>query len=204
MPTYSTLNRFSQAQLESERRKQQAHLKKITEMQRQSKLDNGSPHRCPHIHQGFVRQQGEKREEIDKENQFKSKKLITIMTSKAVHFPPPSYSPNPSQRNRTTHPAQNNTDFLERVAKIKGRHDTQEWKKNYQQHQEHLKLRKNNSLFTPLDVGTNRDGNSKACSVASTARTTSRRSSPYDDSTQQQNGKTKSMASDKQGAATSS
>ncbi|CAF1482998.1 unnamed protein product [Adineta ricciae] len=198
MPGYSTLSRFSQAQLQSEKRKQQAHLKKINDMQRQSKLDNSSPHACPHIHQGFVRQLGEKRQVIDKENELKSKKLLGIMTSRAVHFPPPSYSPNPAQRNRTTHPAQNNTDFLDRVAKTRGRYDTEKWKKDYQEHRGYLKLRKNNSVFTPLDVGSNREGNSKANSVVNTARTSPHGTSSDPDSNGQSNDKTISSVNSKQ------
>ena len=198
MPGYSTLNRFSQAQLQTEQRKQEAHLKKINEMQRRSTIDNRSPQRCPHLHQGFVRQLGAKRQTIDKENEQKSKKLLGIMTSKAVHFPAPSYSPNPTQRSRPSRPAQNENEYFERVSKVKGEYDTQGWQKDYEQHKQHLRLRKNNSMFTPLDVGPHRTATTRTNSVSNTARTTPLLTASEVGSNQPVNEKTDSPESSRQ------
>jgi hypothetical protein len=163
MPSYSTLSRFSRIQLESEERKQQAHLRKISEMQSHSGLDNRAPRRYPHLHQAFLKQLNEKRQGIDKENELKSKKLLDIMTSRSSRSPSPptSHPKNQMRRIHTVHTSQNNTEYFERVAKAKGKYDAHEWRKEYEQHKEHLKLRKNNKVFTPLDIGPNRHRNNK-------------------------------------------
>jgi hypothetical protein len=157
MPGYSTLTRFSLIQLHSEDRKQRAHLKKITEMQRRSGLDNGVPFRLPHLNQNFLKQLTERRQEINKENDIKSKKLLSIMSSKNTYPPPPPFHPtNQTPRNHTMDVSHANAKYVERIAKTKGKYDAREWRKQYEQHKEHLRLRKDNKLFTPLDIGINR------------------------------------------------
>jgi hypothetical protein len=157
MPGYSTTSRFSLIQLHSEKRKQRAHLKKISEMQRRSGLDNGEPFRLPHLHQTFLKQLHEKRVEIDKENEMKVNKLLQIMAPKSIRLPTPSHHPtNQTPRNHSTQSTHNNDGYLERIAKAKGQYNVREWEKQNEQRKEYLKLRKDNSVFTPLDMGVNK------------------------------------------------
>ena len=152
MAGYLAVNRLSLVQLYSEERKQQAHMKKIAEMQRRSGIDNSSPVQFPHLRKGFVQQMTEKRRDIAKENDAKSKKLLGIMASKSVHPPEPFQlvSTRPSRLSST------NSDYLERIAKTKGNYHTSEWRKEYGEHREHLKISKDNKLYTPRDIGVNR------------------------------------------------
>jgi len=172
MPGYSTLSRFSLLQLYSEDRKQRAHLKKITEMQRRSGLDNGAPFRLPHLHQNFVKQLNEKRQEINKENNIQSKKLLSIMSSKTTQPPPPFHPTNQTPRNHPTNLSHSNAGYLERIAKAKGKYDAREWKKQYEQHKEHLRLSKDNKVFTPLNIGINRQRIIQTNSMINSIRTT--------------------------------
>lgn len=172
MPGYSTLNRFSLIQLHSEDRKQRAHLKKISDMQRRCGLDNGAPLRFPHLHQNFVKHLTERCDDINKENDVKSKKLLSIMTEKHIQ-PPLLYHPtNQTRRNQTLQLTHSNADYYERIARAKGKYDSREWKKQYDQHKEDLRLRKNNQVFTPLDIGVNRERMIKTNSLMNSKRTT--------------------------------
>ncbi|CAF0857124.1 unnamed protein product [Adineta steineri] len=179
MPTYSTHQRFSRIQQESEERKHQAHLKKISEMHSHSSVDHSSPRRYPHIHDAFVKHLSDKRLEIDRENEIKSRKLIDIMQTKNAHSPPPTHRSNQTNHStQTTHRnhnkkdlSQDNTEYFERVAKAKGKYDTQEWKKDYELHQERLKLRKNNSVFTPINTGPKHHSNTKTNSTSNSRQT---------------------------------
>lgn len=172
MPEYSTYRRFSQIDYEFEERKQQAHLKKISDMQRQNGLNNTEPLRFPHIHQGFLRQLHERSQEIHKQNETKLKKLVEIMTSKSKQplsqLPPIS----PTHRHRPLHTPENNTEYLERVAKVKSKYDVHEWKKDYDRHQDYLRMRKNTKVFTPLGVGINRNRSLIKGSKSNSKRTT--------------------------------
>ena len=172
MPEYSTLSRFSRAQLYSEERKQRAHLKKIAEMQCRNGLDNGAPPRFPHLHQSFVQQLNKKRQEIVKENEAKSKKLVDIMTSITLTSSPPSHPMKQMYRKIPTDLTQDNAEYQKRIAKVKGRYDVREWKKEYQQHREYLRISKDNKLFTPLDIGINRQRNIKISSSLNSIRIT--------------------------------
>jgi hypothetical protein len=172
MAGYLTVNRLSLVQLHSEERKQQAHLKKIAEMQRRGGLNNCKPTYFPNVKQRFTAaQMKEKNKEIMKENDAKSKRILSIMQSKAVP-PPPPYRPTTSIRR--THSLQlspNNTDYLERIAKIKGVYRVREWQKEFEEHKEHLKISKDNKLFTPRDIGINRQ-RIRTNSVRGSRRTT--------------------------------
>lgn len=172
MPAYSTLNRFSIIQLHSENRKQRAHLKKITEMQRRSGIDNGAPLRFPHLHQNFVKHLNEKRDEIDKENEVKSRKLLGIMSSKTIQPSPPFHPTNQTPRSQTFNLIHNNTEYVERIAHARGKYDSRQWKKQFDEHKEHLRLRKDNRVFTPLDIGVNRERIFKTNSLMNSKRTT--------------------------------
>jgi hypothetical protein len=105
-----------------------------------------------------LKQLTERRQEINKENDIKSKKLLSIMSSKNTHLPPPPpfHPTNQTPRNHTMDISHANAEYVERIAKIKGRYDAREWRKQYEQHKEHLRLRKDSKLFTPLDIGINR------------------------------------------------
>jgi len=157
MPSYSTLSRFSLIELHSEDRKQRAHLKKISEMQRRSCLDNGAPFRLPYLHQNFLKHLSEKRQEINKENEFKSKKLLNIMTSNNLHPPTPFHPTYKVRRNHTLHLSENNTGYFERIAKVRAKYDARDWRKQYEQHKGYLRLSKDSKVFTPLDIGINRE-----------------------------------------------
>ncbi|CAF0909787.1 unnamed protein product [Rotaria sp. Silwood1] len=172
MPKYSTLSRFSLVQLESEERKQRAHLKRISEMKRHSDLDNSAPIRFSHLHQGFLRQLNEKRQEIDKENETKSKKLVNIMITKTKHPPPPSPPKSQVHRNQKIHLLQNNTEYHERIINVKSSYDAHEWEKAYKQHNEYLRIGKDNKVFTPLEIGVNRRRTTKMNSLMNSKRTT--------------------------------
>lgn len=172
MPVYSTLNRMTLTQLYVEDRKQRAHLKKISDMQRRSRLDNREPPRLPQLHQHFVKHMNDKRQEIDKENDVKSRKLLTIMASKNVQPPPPFHPTNSPRRTHTVASPQTHAEYRERIAKAKGKYDAGVWKNQYEQHKEHLKLGKNNKVFTPLDIGINRQRMNKGNSSFNSKQTT--------------------------------
>lgn len=155
MAGYTAVNRLSLVQLYSEERKQRAHLKKIAEMQRRSAIDNSPPVQFPHLRQAFAQQMTEKRRDIAKENDAKSKKLLGIMASKSVHPPEPFQLGN-SAKTRPSHASASTNEYLERIAKTKGNYDSREWRKEYDEHREHLKISKDNKLYTPRDVGINR------------------------------------------------
>lgn len=157
MSGYVTVTRLSILQLMEEERKHQAHLKKISEMQRRSQIDNSSPPSYSHLRRHFNVQMNEKLRGVARENEAKSKKLIEIMSSKKG--PPTLTSPsksNPRVRNSSTDLSKSNAEYAERIANTKGTYDKREWKKEFDQHQQHLKIIKDNKLFTPRDVGTNR------------------------------------------------
>jgi len=156
MPGYSTSNRFSLTQLYIEDRKQRAHLKKVSEMQRYSGLDNGTPFRLPYLHQNFLKYLSAKRQEINKENEIKSKKLLNIMSTTNTQSLPSFQPTNRTRRSETFNLLHKSTDYLERIAKTKGNYSARNWREQYEQHKEYLRLSKDNQLFTPLDIGVNR------------------------------------------------
>jgi hypothetical protein len=169
MPGYSTRSRFTLTQLYLEDRRQRAHLKKITEMQRYSSLDNGKPFRLPYLHQNFLKHLNEKNQEINKENEVKSQKLLNIMTTKSTQSLP---SFHPTLRNQTIGLPRNNTEYFQRIAKTKGHYSARDWNKQYERHKEHLRLSKDGQLFTPLGTGVNRQRVIKANSVINSKRIT--------------------------------
>lgn len=157
MAGYVSVNRLSLLQLYSEERKHRAHLKKISEMQRRGGIDNTSPTHFPHLKQGFIHQMAEKKKDIAKENDAKSKKLLDIMASKSVHPPPPFQFTHPRARRPSSQVPQNNSnDYAQRISKTKGLYNARQWQKEFEEHQEHLKISKDNKLFTPRDIGVNR------------------------------------------------
>lgn len=171
MSSYSTLNRLSLTELYLEDRKQRAHLKKISEMQRQTGVDNGEPLRFPQLHQNFLKHLTAKGEEISKENEVKSQKILKIMAKK--NLPSPPFQPtNQVRRHNTVFLSHDNAEYLGRIAKAKGKYDAREWKNQYEQHKEHLRLRKDNKVFTPLDIGVNRQRLIKANSLMGSKYTT--------------------------------
>ncbi|CAF0943330.1 unnamed protein product [Rotaria sordida] len=172
MPEYSTLSRFSVIQLKSEVRKQRAHLDRISEMQRHSGIDNSAPLRFPHLHQSFLKQLNEKRQEIDKENETKSKKLVNIMITKTKHPPPPNQPKSQIHRNQKIHLSQNNIEYHERIINVKSSYDAREWEKEYQRHKGYLRIGKDNKVFTPLEIGINRRRTTKINSLMNSKRTT--------------------------------
>lgn len=163
---------MSLPQLYAEDRKQQAHLKKISEMQQRSRLDNREPARFPQLHQHFVKHLNDKRQEIDKENDVKSRKLLSIMAGKNVSPPPPFHPTKPARRTKTMFSSPSQIEYRERIAKAKGKYDARVWKNQYEQHQEHLRLGKNNNVFTPLDIGANRQRMVKTHSLMNSKLTT--------------------------------
>lgn len=163
--------RFNLGQLAEEDRKQRAHLKKIDDMKRASQLDHHSPTRFPHIHRGFVRQLEDKQNEISKENLVQSKRIIDIMASKREHLPETPPTKIPTRRTNTMRNEHNHGEYLERIAKVKGKYDAQEWKKSFDHHKEYLRLNKDKNVFTPLDLGANRQ-RLKVLSVNPSKRTT--------------------------------
>ncbi|CAF1058691.1 unnamed protein product [Rotaria sordida] len=173
MSGYVTVNRLSLVQLHTEERKQQAHLKKIAEMQRRAGIDNRKPAYFPHRNISFNKHEKQKYRDIANENYVKSKKLIDIMQSKAVY--PPSSSFHSTNSNRYRRPSltlsQNKTDYAEKISKVKGIYDVRKWKQGFEEHKEHLKISKNNKLFTPRDIGVNRQ-RIKINSVANTGQST--------------------------------
>ena len=153
----TTLNRYSIVQLNIENRRQRAHLKKISEMHYRSGLDNTSPLRLPHITQNFRKKLNEKKQEIVKENEILNKKLRSIVPSKDINPPaPPSRPTTRTRRHSATESIHENNSYVERIAKARGKYDTQEWRKQFDEHKEHLRLRKDSRVFTPLGMGTNR------------------------------------------------
>jgi hypothetical protein len=174
MASYSTFNRFSLIQLYHEDRKQRAHLKKISDIQRHHGLDNRAPLRLPHLHQTFLKKLNEKRQEINQENEVKSKKILNIMGT--IHVPPPPPF-HPTNQIRHNHALHTNTEYRERITKIKGNYNAREWKKQYGQHKEYLRLTKDSKLFTPLDIGINRQRIIKVNSMMGSKHTTPNSSS---------------------------
>jgi hypothetical protein len=172
MSGYVTINRLSLVQLHDEERKHRAHLKKINEMQRRSGVDNSAPSHFPQVKNNFVNQMNEKRKELSKENDAKSKKLLDIMASKTVHPPTPYHPMNPNRYHQSVRLSQSNADYVERIAKTKGIYDTREWQKGYEEHKAHLKISKDNKLFTPRDIGVNRQRIKAATSTTNSRRTT--------------------------------
>lgn len=175
MAGYVTVNRLSLVQLQCEERKHQAHLKKIADMQRRRGVDNSPPAFFPHVHHN-VGHLKEKQRELIKENTAKSKKILEIMQSKPAQPPPPaaaaaSHPTNPNRRYRALNLSPNNADYLARIAKTKGMYDVREWQRGFEEHKEHLKISKDNKLFTPRDVGANRQ-RARGSSVFTSRRTT--------------------------------
>lgn len=162
------VSRFSLTQLHAEDRKQRAHLKKIGEMQRQSQLDHRPPTRFPHLHQGFVRQLNDKHQEISKENQAKSKRLIGIMASTSE----PRHTSNSPRQQFVLQSSHNHSEYLQRIAKAKGQYDRREWNKSFDEHRECQRLRKDNHVFTPLDIGVNRERLKSRSMILNSKRTT--------------------------------
>ncbi|CAF1212861.1 unnamed protein product [Adineta steineri] len=160
MAGYVTVNRLSRIQVSSEDRKQQAHLKKIGEMQRRSGLDTTTPADYPHLTQHFNKQSKEKNKQIAKENDFKLRKLLSIMQSKTAHPPPKSTNSNPP-RQQSLRSSQNNTntDYRDRIANTKSTYNVREWNKDFEEHKEHLRICKSNKLFTPCDIAVNKNNN---------------------------------------------
>ena len=157
MSGYVTVNRLSLVQLYSEERKQRAHLKKIAEMQRRSGLDNNNPIYFPHLNNSYTNQMKKKYRELTKENNAEMKKLLDIMQPKSNNpLKTPFHSASPNRRHQKLSLAQRNIDYAERIEKIRGMYDVRQWEKGFQEHKEHLKISKNNKLFTPRDVGINR------------------------------------------------
>jgi hypothetical protein len=174
MAGYVAVNRLSLLQLYEEERKQRAHLKKIAELQRRSRIDNRKPVHFPHIAHNFSDHAKEKNKEIIKENNAQSKRILNIMKSKSTQPPPPPpFRPttNPNRRFQSLQLSQNNQEYLERIAKTKGIYDVREWQRGFEEHKEHLKISKDNKLFTPRDIGINRQ-RVKAASLIISRRTT--------------------------------
>ncbi len=169
MAGYVAVNRLSLIQLHTEERKQRAHVKKIAEMKRRSGLDNSPPAYFPRGH-NYTSQLNEKQREIVKENDVKSKKILEIMQSKNT-LPNVTQPLNPIHRPQKLNLSSNNSDYMQRIAKTKGIYDAREWKRGFEEHQLHLKISKNNKLFTPRDIGANRQ-RVKAASVSTSRRTT--------------------------------
>jgi hypothetical protein len=169
MAGYVTVNRLSLVQLHCEERKQRAHLRKIAEMKRRSGLDNSPPACFPRIH-NYASQLNEKRREIVKENDAKSKKILDIMQSKTAHSPV-IHPANSNHRSHKLNLSSNNSDYMQRIVKTKGIYDGREWKRDFEEHKVHLKISKDNKLFTPRDIGINRQ-RIKAASVSNSKRTT--------------------------------
>lgn len=170
MAGYIQVNRLSLVQLQCEERKHRAHLKKIADMQRRSGLDNTSPTHFPHVHNNASHLR-EKQREILRENDAKSKKILEIMQSKATQPAPTFHPTNANRRHRSLNLSTNNADYVERIAKTKGIYDVREWQRGFEEHKEHLKLSKDNKLFTPRDIGINRQkmrGNSTMTSRRTT------------------------------------
>lgn len=157
MSGYVRVNRLSLVQLHAEERKQRAHLKKIAEMQRRGGINNSKPAFFPHVKNNFTQQQKLKNTEIAKENVAKSKKLIDIMQPRGYN---PLSAPAPpggsSSRSSAVNLSQDNFNSPGRTSRVKGIYDVHEWKKEYEEHKEHLKISRNNKLFTPRDIGVNR------------------------------------------------
>lgn len=160
MAGYVSVNRLSLLQLYTEERKHRAHLKKIADMHRRGGIDNTSPTHFPHLKQGFIHHMAEKKKDIAKENDAKSKKLLDIMASKSVHPPPPFQFTHPRAGRPSSQVPQNNNsnnnDYTQRISKTKGLYNARKWQKEYEEHQEHLKISKDNKLYTPRDIGVNR------------------------------------------------
>ncbi|UJR16228.1 hypothetical protein I4U23_003138 [Adineta vaga] len=152
MSGYVTVNRLSRVQISCEDRKQQAHLKKIGEMQRRSGLDTSTPTEYPHLTQHYNHQAQERKKQLAKENDFKLRKLLGIMRSKTIHAPATHHSTSPTRRQQTLRTSQSNAEYRERIANAKGIYDVREWNKDFQEHKEHLKLSKNSKLYTPCDI----------------------------------------------------
>ena len=152
MSGYVAVNRLSRVQLSCEDRKQQAHLKKIDDMHRRSGLDTSAPTEYPHLTQHYNHQAKERKKQLAIENDFKLRKLLSIMRSKTVHAPPTHHSTSPSRRQQPLRPTHNNTDYRERIANAKGIYDVREWDKEYQEHKEYLKLSKDSKRFIPCDI----------------------------------------------------
>jgi hypothetical protein len=170
MAGYVSVNRLSLVQLHCEERKHRAHLRKIAEMQHRSGLDNSTPAHFPHVH-SFASQLKEKRREIIKENDATSKRILNIMQSKPVYSPTVSPVVHSNRRSQMLNLSQNNTDYLQRIAKTKGIYDVREWKRGFEEHKEHLKISKDNKLYTPRDLGINRQ-RIRATSLPNSKRTT--------------------------------
>lgn len=171
MSGYVTVNRLSLVQLQCEERKHRAHLKKIAEMQRHSGIDNNTPSHFPHLNHSYTAQSKEKYKEILKENDAKSKRILNIMQSKATLPSPPFHPGNQNRRHQSLQLSQNNADYLERIAKAKGIYDARQWQKGFEEHKEHLKISKDNKLYTPRDVGVNRQ-RVRGASLSNSKRTT--------------------------------
>jgi hypothetical protein len=171
MAGYIKVTRLSRVQLSSEDRKQQAHLKKIGEMQSRSSLDTSPPPDYPHRTRHFSVQLREKNRQIEKDNDLKLKKLLSIMESKTVHPPPPYHPTSPTRRQQSLRTSQNYADYRERIANTKGTYHVREWNKGFEEHKEHLKISKDNNLFTPCDVAINQS-RVRGNSIANSKRTT--------------------------------
>ena len=176
MSGYVTVNRLSLVQIQSEERKQQAHLKKISDMKRRSRLDNTRPVPCEHLKQGSASQVNEKRRTIANENNTKLHRLLEIMTTKTGHSPSRSHSTHPIRRQTSLNASDGRPDYLERISKTKGTYDARKWAKGYEEHKEHLKIMKDSKVFTPYDMGGNRQ-RIAGVSIATSPRRISKSSS---------------------------
>ena len=152
----------SSLQLPGDDRKQRAHLRKGPDMQRPTASDNGAPSRFAHLHQGFAKQMNVRHQEIFKENQLQAKRLATIMAARPS---PPPVAARPANSHRAHQAAKlshDHAEYLERLAKVKGKYDVQQWSKAYDQHKEYLKMRQNHrqrvktSSFTRQDRSTSK------------------------------------------------
>lgn len=156
---------FSLTDLRLEKRKQRAHLKKIDEMKSRSGLDDQEPLKFPHLRLGFKRQMTEKREQIVRENERKSKKLFEIMTARKEEPIEPFHPKHRSVHNDMFYTPINVSEYEQRINKVKGKYDVRQWSQSFKKHNEYLEMRKNNHVFTPLDIGRNKK-------LANTSRST--------------------------------
>lgn len=171
MAGYVSVNRLSRVQLSSEDRKQQAHIKKIGEMQSRSGLDTSKPAEYAHRSRNFSVQSKEKNKQIAKENDVQLTRLLNIMQSKTAQPARPYHPTSPTRRQQSVHASQNYAQFRQRVANTKGTYHISKWDKEFEEHKEHLKISKDNKLFTPRDIGANRQ-RIKTISVPNSKRTT--------------------------------
>ena len=177
MSGYVSVNRISLVQLHSEERKHQAHLKKIADMKRRGGIDSSPPTSFPHVKRSYVTQAKQKNKQIMTENDTKSKRILNIMQPKTSQSELPLLS-HPSNLNLYRRPSlqlsQSTDNYSERISKIKGTYNARDWEKDFEEHKQHLRIIKDNKLFTPPDIAahlrrlrTNSISNSKRTTPAS-------------------------------------